>query len=91
MNALGYEYCAKLGLPMTAGSDIHYYNDNAMGGMLFEKKIESVKDFAASVIAGLGMPVSLSPDGRITPVAEMPGQTVSTALPTLPVVYPEGQ
>ena len=40
MNALGYEYCTKLGLPMTAGSDIHYFNDKSMGGMLFEKKIE---------------------------------------------------
>jgi hypothetical protein len=91
MNALGYEYCAKLGLPMTAGSDIHYYNDKSMGGMLFEKKIGSVKEFAEAVKAGLGTPVSLTPEGEIIPVSEMPEQTVSTELPTLPVIYPEGQ
>ena len=91
MNALGYEYCTKLGLPMTAGSDIHYYNDKSMGGMLFEKKIESVKDYAAAVKAGLGTPVSLTPEGKIIPVSEIPEQTVSTELPTLPVIYPEGQ
>ena len=91
MNALGYEYCTKLGLPMTAGSDIHYFNDKNMGGMLFEKKIESVKDYAAAVKAGLGTPVSLTPEGKIIPVSEIPEQTVSTELPTLPVIYPEGQ
>ena len=91
MNALGYEYCTKLGLPMTAGSDIHYFNDKSMGGMLFEKKIESVKDYAAAVKAGLGTPVSLTPEGKIIPVSEIPEQTVSTELPTLPVIYPEGQ
>ena len=91
MNALGYEYCQKLGLPMTAGSDIHYYNDKSMGAMLFEKKIESVKDYADAVKAGLGTPVSLTPEGRIIPVSEIPEQTKSTELPTLPVIYPEGQ
>jgi hypothetical protein len=91
MNALGYEYCMKLGLPMTAGSDIHYYHDNAMGGMLFEKKINSVKEYAEAVMNRSGIPVSLSPDGTITPVEQMREQTVSTALPTLPVLYPEGK
>ena len=91
MNALGYELAVRLGVPMTAGSDIHFYNDKSMGGMLFEKKIESVNDYAAAVIAGLGTPVSLTPDGKIIPVSEMPEQTVSTELPTLPVIYPEGQ
>ena len=91
MNALGYEYCKKLGLPMTAGSDIHYYNDNPMGAMLFERKIESVKDLAKALVDGSGIPVSLNPDGTIIPVSEMPEQTVSTELPTLPVIYPEGQ
>ena len=91
MNALGYEYCKKLGLPMTAGSDIHFYNDDPMGAMLFERKIESVKDLAKALVDGSGIPVSLNPDGTIIPVSDMPEQTVSTELPTLPVIYPEGQ
>ena len=91
MNALGYEYCTKLGLPMTSGSDIHFFNDKPMGGMLFEHKIGSVKEFAKALVDGSGIPVSLNPDGTIIPVSEIPEQTVSTELPTLPVIYPEGQ
>lgn len=91
MNALGYEYTVGLGLPMTAGSDIHYFNDNDMGGMLFEDKIESVSDYAKAILARKGTPVRLSPDGTITPVVEIKEQTVPTELPTLPVLYPESR
>ena len=91
MNALGYEFALPLGLPMTAGSDIHFYNDNDMGGMLFEKKIGSIKDFVDAVRANEGTPVRLSPDGSITPVIEIREQTVPQDLPTLPVLYPEGK
>lgn len=91
MNALGFEYCAKLGLPMTSGSDIHYFRDNELGGMLFENKLGSVGDYVEAVKKGLGTPVSVSPDGNITPVIQMREQTVSVDLPTLPVLYPEGK
>ena len=91
MNALGYEYCVKLGLPMTAGSDIHYFHDNDMGGMLFDKKLESVHDYVNAIRERSGIPVRLSPDGTITPVSQIREQTVSTELPTLPVLYPEGK
>ncbi|MBE7070031.1 MAG: hypothetical protein E7386_05975 [Ruminococcaceae bacterium] len=90
MNALGFEYCKKLNLPMTAGSDIHFYRDNEMGGMLFDERIGSVGEFVQAVMSGKGIPVSLAPDGTITPVSDMPDQTVSTELPTLEVLYPEG-
>ena len=91
MNALGFEYCTKLDLPMLAGSDIHYFHDKEMGGMLFDSKIGSVEEFVASVIARKGIPVSVAPDGTVTPVAQMREQTVSTELPTLEVLYPEGR
>ena len=91
MNALGFEYCTKLGLPMTAGSDIHYFHDKEMGAMSFENKIDSIKEFASAVIAGKGTPVSIALDGTITSVVDMPDQTVSTELPTLEVLYPEGK
>jgi hypothetical protein len=76
---------------MTAGSDIHFYNDNDMGGMLFEKKINSIEEYVALVRANKGIPVRLSPDGTITPVSEIREQTVPVELPTLPVLYPEGK
>ena len=91
MNALGFEYCTRLDLPMTAGSDIHFFHDKEMGGMLFDEKIDSVEEFAASVIARKGIPVSIAPDGKITPVDTIREQTVSTELPTLEVLYPEGE
>ncbi len=90
MNALGFEYCTKLGLPMTAGSDIHFFYEGDMGGMLFENKLNSVMDYANAIRERKGIPVRLSSDGTITPVAEIREQTVSTELPTLPVLYPEG-
>lgn len=90
MNALAFEYCVRLGLPMTSGSDIHDYRPGAMGGMLFEKKINSIEDYINAVMSRAGTPVSVASDGKVTPVAEMKEQTVSTALPTLPVLYPEG-
>lgn len=90
MNALAFEYCVRLGLPMTAGSDIHNYMSGDMGGMLFEKKINSVEEYVDAVLNRKGTPVSVAPDGRVTPVAGMKEQTVSTALPALPVLYPEG-
>ena len=91
MNALGYEYCSKLGLPMTAGSDIHFYRDNEMGGMLFDSRIDSIDEFVKAIMTGKGTPVSVAPDGTVTPVADMPEQTVSTELPNLEVLYPEGE
>lgn len=91
MNALGYEYTVELGLPMSAGSDIHALHNNDMGGMLFDRKIGSVKDFVDLMRTGAGVPVRVSPDGSLTPIEDITEQTVSTELPALPVLYPEGR
>lgn len=91
MNALGYEYCSKYGLPMTAGSDIHNITEKDMGGMLFEKKIESAQDYVKAFKEGLATPVVMNADGRVTPVKEVREQTVSVSLPNLPVIYTEGE
>ena len=91
MNALGYEFARDLGMPMTAGSDIHYFYEGDMGGMLFDEKIRSVKDYVAAIQNRKGIPVRLSNDGVITPVTEIREQTIPTGLPTLPVLFPEGK
>ncbi|MCR4703447.1 MAG: PHP domain-containing protein [Saccharofermentans sp.] len=91
MNALGYEYAKDLGLPVTAGSDIHYFYDGDMGGMLFDEKLESVHDYVSAIRNGKGIPVRLTCDGVITPVKDIREQTMPTAHPTLPVLYPEGR
>ena len=91
MNALAYEYALPFNLPMTAGSDIHYFYDGDMGGLLFDEKIGSISEFVSAVSANKGTAVRLGADGVITPVVEIKEQTVPTELPTLPVLYPEGK
>ena len=87
-NALGYEYAKKLGVPQTAGSDIHAFSEGPMAGMQFDRKLESVKDYAAEVMAGRGTPVIID-RGIARPVTDFPEQIVVSKGPTLPVVTHE--
>ena len=79
----------ELGLPMTAGSDIHHtvtFETAPMGGMQFEEKLTSVEDYAQAVIAGKGTPVVVYPD-KVLPVSEVPEQCTISKQPTLPVYW----
>ena len=84
MNALAYEYAGKLSLPMTAGSDIHFFHDGPMGGMSFSHKITSIGDFVDAIKKGEGTPVVV--DSAITPVLSVPSLLKSVAGPSLPVI-----
>ncbi len=86
-NALGYQYGKKLGLPMTAGSDIHFYNDDPMGGMLLPRRITDVSEYVDMIRKGEGSPVQITLDNKITPVAEIEALTVPTREPDLEVKY----
>ena len=83
-NALDLEYARELGLPMTSGSDIHGLDDHPMGGMLFDRRLESVQDYARAVITREGTPVFVHA-GSITPVMEIPEQSRVSKKPYLPV------
>lgn len=50
-DALAYAYCSQLGLPMTAGSDIHWIPSDGSGayGVAFDEPIESAADFARAL------------------------------------------
>ena len=87
-NALDYVYAQELGVPMTAGSDIHHAIDNPLGGMLFERKLTSALDYARAVMAGEGTPVCVT-GGKIIPVADLPEQCRVSQAPYLPVVMHE--
>lgn len=89
-NALGYAYAKRLKLPVTAGSDIHYFFDGAMGGMLLPHRIGDISGYVSAVRAGEAVPVRISPDKRITPVSEVTELTVVTKGPTLPVYELDG-
>ena len=89
MNALALRYAQELGLPMTAGSDIHHtvtFETAPMGGMQFEEKLTSVEDYAQAVIAGKGTPVVVYPY-KVLPVSEVPEQCTISKQPTLPVYW----
>ncbi|MBO4580519.1 MAG: hypothetical protein J5715_10230 [Clostridiales bacterium] len=84
-NALGYQYAVKLGLPMTAGSDIHFFHDNPMGGMLLPDRITDVNEYKSAVMARQGVPVKVDLD-KITPVEEISELLIPSEDPTLPII-----
>ena len=87
-NALDVKYAEELKLPMTAGSDIHLIGDRPLGGMLFERRLESVGDYARAVLACEGIPVSVY-NGTVTPVLQIPEQCETDRKPDLPVFWHE--
>ena len=51
-DALAWAYAKKLGLPVTAGSDIHYAEDVRSGvvlGVYMEKRMETIGDYVAAI------------------------------------------
>ena len=85
-NALAYRYAVDTGKIMTAGSDIHFFHDDALGGMLFERKIESEDDFVRAVMSNEGIPVRLY-NKKTEKVTDLKEQTTFTKEPTLPVIW----
>lgn len=84
-NALAYQYALKLDVPVTAGSDIHYFNDDAMGGMLLPGRISDIREYSSMVMKRQGKAVRIL-DGVITPIEELEEMKIPTAGPALPVV-----
>ncbi len=85
-NALGYEYAKKLDVFTTAGSDIHFFHEDALGAMRFERPIESMEDFVSALKAREGVPVQLM-NGIAIPVDQIREQTHPTHEPTFSVVW----
>ena len=88
MNALAFEYAKGLGTLMSAGSDIHFFHDKPMGGMAFDHKISSIKEFVSSVMSGEGIPVQLI-GGKAVPVEQIREQTVPVSGPSVEVHWME--
>ena len=84
MNALSYVYAKKLNVPISAGSDIHFFCDGPKGGMMFEEKLESVQDFVKVFMAGKGTPVCVV-NGVAEPIESCPSLMTPGHEPTLKV------
>ena len=86
MNALAYEYAVKLGVPMIGGSDIHYFHDRPMGGVLVPYRVTDTAGFAKLILDGLTTPVQVK-DGKVTPVTEITEQIRPTEAPSFDVIF----
>lgn len=86
MNALAYEYAVKLGVPMIGGSDIHYFHDRPMGGVLVPHRVTDTSGFAKLILDGLTTPVQVK-DGKVTPVTEITEQIRPTEAPSFDVIF----
>ncbi len=84
MNALGYCYAKELGVPMSAGSDIHFHYDGPKGGMRFNQRIEDVQDYVKRFMNREGTPVVLS-RGRVMPVETFDSLKIPEHGPTFEV------
>jgi hypothetical protein len=85
-NALAYQYALELKVPMTAGSDIHFFHEDAMGGMLFPERIQSPAEYVDAVLHREGVPVRVH-RGELRAVADLPELTEPKEEPTLPVLH----
>jgi len=84
-NALAYRYALELSVPMTAGSDIHFFHNDPMGGMLLPERLHSPAEFVDAVQNREGVPVKVM-NGEMIPVTEIKELTESVEDPTLPVL-----
>ena len=89
-NALGYQYAKELDVPVTAGSDLHFFHENALGGMLLPHRISDIGEYVSMVMNREGIPVKVK-DGEATPVRELPELIEPVEGPTLPVRIYHGQ
>ena len=85
-NALAYEYAVKLKVPMTAGSDIHFFYDGPMGGMLLPERIRDASEYVDVVSKGEGIPVMVC-NRVVKKTTEIEELTKVTDTPKLPVIY----
>ena len=90
-NALGYQYAVEHGFRMTAGSDIHNFTLEDMGGMRFSHPIRSIEEFVAAFNADEGEPVYKrdihSSFVEFRPVSADTALTETTQQPELEVIW----
>ncbi len=90
-NALAYLYASERGLRMSAGSDIHNFRLEDMGGMSFDHPIRTIQDYVEAFMAGEGTPVykrDVHAGAReFTPVEQDASLTYTDARSTLEVFW----
>lgn len=89
-NALCYRYGKEHGFLMSAGSDIHHFNQKHMGGMSFSYRLNSIHDYVKGFLNGDGTPVftrNIDEEGfTFSPVSEVKELTEVSQLQSLPII-----
>ena len=84
-NALAYIYAEKLKVPMTAGSDIHFFYEGPMGGMLLPERIKDSGEYVEALFRNEAVPVRVE-NGEIIRVEDTPELVSPKNPPTLKVI-----
>lgn len=85
-NALACEYAKKYHLPVIAGSDVHFRNNNAMGGVRCSRKLKDIHDFISAFKNGELEAVCIKPDGDVVPVSAIKEECFTDKKSNLPIV-----
>ena len=76
---------------MGAGSDIHYFEQNDMGGMSFPYPIETIDEYVKAFLAGAGTPVckknASDRNSGFEPISRVKELTVPTQESNLEVIW----
>ncbi len=83
-NALAYEYAKELKVPMTAGSDIHFFYDGDKGAMRLDALPSGGLEYGRMVMEGKAEPVIMR-NGKAIDLEDEPAQIKASEGPSLPV------
>ena len=84
-NALALRYAQELNVPITSGSDIHYFHGRPMGGMMLPRRIKSSAEYAKLVMSGEAIPVKVTSE-QVISILDMPELEAPADAPTVPVL-----
>lgn len=86
MNALACAHAQKYQLLTSAGSDIHFFGEERMGGVAFTHPIHTIQEFIHCFLAGEAIPVARIEDGSFVPVTQLTEECITETKPYLEVV-----
>lgn len=85
-NALACQYAKEYHLPVIAGSDVHFRNTDAMGGVRCSRPLKDIHDYIQAFKNGELEAVSIRPDNTVVPVSSLEEECITEETSTLPVI-----
>lgn len=85
-NALAHDYAKKYNLPVISGSDVHFKNNDPMGGVRSPRPLKDIKDFIQAFKNGELEAISVRSDNSVVPVLSLEEECKTDKKSTLPIV-----